>query len=39
MRRALRGLGASRGVALGRVRVRHPQRLVVDETRVDAAEV
>ena len=39
MRRALRGLGASRGIALGRVRVRHPQRLVVDETRVEAAEV
>ncbi len=39
MRRALRGLGASRGVALGRVRVRQPQGLVVEETRIGAHEV
>lgn len=39
MRRALRGHGASRGVALGRVRVRHPQALVVDERRIGADEV
>lgn len=39
MRRALRGQGASRGIALGRVRVRHPQALVVDERRIDAEAV
>jgi phosphoenolpyruvate-protein phosphotransferase (PTS system enzyme I) len=39
MRRALRGVGASRGIALGRVRVRHPQALVVDERRIAADEV
>ena len=39
MRRALRGQGASRGIALGRVRVRHPQALVVDERRITAEEV
>ena len=39
MRRALRGQGASTGVALGRVRVRHPQALVVDERRIAAADV
>ena len=39
MRRALRGQGASRGIALGRVRVRHPQALVVDEQRIAAADV
>jgi phosphotransferase system enzyme I (PtsI) len=39
MRRALRGLGASRGIALGRVRVRHPQALAVDEQRISAEQV
>ncbi|KFN51404.1 phosphoenolpyruvate--protein phosphotransferase [Arenimonas composti] len=39
MRRALRGHGASKGIALGRVRVRHPQALVVDERRIAAGEV
>jgi phosphotransferase system enzyme I (PtsI) len=39
MRRALRGVSASRGIALGRVRVRHPQALAVDEQRIGAAEV
>src|SRR5690606_40690212 len=39
MRRALRGQGASRGIALGRVRVRQPQGLVVEETRIAAEDV
>ncbi|HLU12447.1 MAG TPA: phosphoenolpyruvate--protein phosphotransferase [Arenimonas sp.] len=39
MRRALRGQGASRGIALGRVRVRQPQGLVVEEARISADEV
>ena len=39
MRRVLRGQGASKGVALGRVRVRHPQALVVDERRIGADDV
>ena len=39
MRRALRGQPASRGIALGRVRVRHPQALVVNEQRISAEDV
>ena len=39
MRRALRGQPASRGIALGRVRVRHPQALVVSEQRITAEQV
>ena len=39
MRRALRGQPASRGIALGRVRVRHPQALVVSEQRIRAEDV
>ncbi|KAA2284876.1 phosphoenolpyruvate--protein phosphotransferase [Arenimonas fontis] len=39
MRRALHGQGASRGIALGRVRVRQPQGLVVEETRIAAEEI
>ena len=39
MRRALRGQPASRGIALGRVRVRHPQALVVTEQRIRAEDV
>ena len=39
MRRVLRGQGASKGIALGRVRVRHPQALVVDDRRIAAADV
>ena len=39
MRRALRGQPASRGIALGRVRVRHPQALVVNEQRIGADQV
>ena len=39
MRRALRGQPASRGIALGRVRVRHPQALVVNEQRISAEQV
>ena len=39
MRRVLRGLGASRGIALGRVRVRLPQALVVEERRIEAEAV
>jgi phosphotransferase system enzyme I (PtsI) len=39
MRRALRGHGASRGIALGRVRILHPQALTVDERRIEADEV
>ena len=39
MRRALRGQPASRGIALGRVRVRTPQALAVEERRISADEV
>ena len=39
MRRALRGQPASRGIALGRVRVRTPQALAVEERRISAEEV
>jgi len=39
MRRALRGQPASRGIALGRVRVRTPQALAVEERRIGADEV
>lgn len=39
MRRALRGQPASRGIALGRVRVRTPQALAVEERRITAEEV
>ncbi|WP_374604858.1 phosphoenolpyruvate--protein phosphotransferase [Arenimonas sp.] len=39
MRRQLRGVTASRGLALGRARVLHPQALVVEETRVAADQV
>ena len=39
MRRALRGQPASRGIALGRVRVRQPQALVVSEQRITAEQV
>ncbi len=39
MRRALRGQGAARGIALGRVRVRLPQALAVEERRVEADAV
>lgn len=39
MRRALRGVGASRGLALGRARVCQPQALVVEETRIEAGQV
>ncbi|GAB2496337.1 phosphoenolpyruvate--protein phosphotransferase [Arenimonas alkanexedens] len=39
MRRALRGQPAARGIALGRVRVRHPQALVVTEQRIRADSV
>ncbi|KFL36332.1 phosphoenolpyruvate--protein phosphotransferase [Arenimonas donghaensis] len=39
MRRRLRGVTASRGLALGRARVLHPQALVVEETRIGADEV
>jgi phosphotransferase system enzyme I (PtsI) len=39
MRRALRGQPAARGIALGRVRVRHPQALVVTEQRITADQV
>lgn len=39
MRRALQGVGASRGIALGRVRVRQPQALVVEEQRIDAEAI
>ncbi|PZO08654.1 MAG: phosphoenolpyruvate--protein phosphotransferase [Lysobacteraceae bacterium] len=39
MRRTLRGQPASRGIALGRVRVRTPQALAVDERRITADEV
>jgi phosphotransferase system enzyme I (PtsI) len=39
VRRALRGQGASRGIALGRVRVRLPQALAVEERRIDAEAV
>jgi phosphotransferase system enzyme I (PtsI) len=39
MRRALRGQPASRGIALGRVRVRTPQALAVEERRIAAEEV
>ncbi len=39
MRRSLRGQPASRGIALGRVRVRTPQALAVEERRVTAEEV
>ncbi|GAB2670577.1 phosphoenolpyruvate--protein phosphotransferase [Arenimonas aestuarii] len=39
MRRHLRGVTASRGLALGRARVLHPQALVVEETRITADEV
>ena len=39
MRRQLRGVTASRGLALGRARVLHPQARVVEETRVAADQV
>lgn len=39
MRRQLRGVTASRGLALGRARVLHPQALVVEETRIAADQV
>lgn len=39
MRRPLRGVGASRGIALGRARVCQPQALAVEETRITAGEV
>ena len=39
MRRALRGQPASRGIALGRVRVRTPQALAVEERRISAEQV
>ena len=39
MRRALRGVGASRGIALGRARVLHPRALQVEETRIAADAV
>ncbi|MFY2762972.1 phosphoenolpyruvate--protein phosphotransferase [Arenimonas sp. MALMAid1274] len=39
MRRALTAVGAARGIALGRVRVRHPQALAVAETRIPAEAV
>ena len=39
MRRVLRGQGAARGIALGRVRVRLPQALAVEERRIDAEVV
>jgi phosphotransferase system enzyme I (PtsI) len=39
MRHALRGTGASRGVALGRVRVRQAQALAVEEQRILAHQV
>ena len=39
MRRALRGVSASRGIALGRVRIRTPQALAVEERRIPADDV
>ncbi len=39
MRRALNGVGASKGLALGRARVRHPHVLTLSEETIDAAEV
>lgn len=39
MRRLLQAQGASRGVAIGRVRVRQPHALAVVEQRIDADEV
>lgn len=39
MRRALRGVSASRGIALGRARVLQPRALSVEETRIPAGQV
>lgn len=39
MRRELAGIGAAKGLALGRARVREPHRLEVDESRIPAEEV
>ncbi|MDY0021658.1 phosphoenolpyruvate--protein phosphotransferase [Arenimonas caeni] len=39
MRRALRGVSASRGIALGRARVLQPRALSVEESRIGADEV
>lgn len=39
MRRELHGVGASRGLALGRARVRHPQALRIDERSLPAEQV
>lgn len=39
MRRALHGVGASKGLALGRARVRHPHVLTLSEETIDAGEV
>ena len=39
MRRALRGVSASRGIALGRARVLQPRALSVEEARIPADQV
>jgi len=39
MRRVLHGVGASRGLALGRARVRHPQALQLTEQNIPAEQV
>lgn len=39
MRRALNGLTASKGLTLGRARVRHPHALTVNEERIDADRI
>lgn len=39
MRRELRGLPASKGLALGRARVRHPHALTVDEELIDPGQI
>lgn len=39
MRRALSGVGASKGIALGRARVRHPHVLTLSEETIEASAV
>jgi len=39
MRREIHGVGASKGLALGRARVREPHRLDVEETRIELDQI
>jgi len=39
MRRELTGVGAAKGLALGRARVREPHRLEIDERRIEADQI